>query len=160
MKPSVSWERILSEDELRTLGALCDEIIPADEYSPAASQVGVPDFINEWVSAPYSVQQEDRVQIRGGLVWLDTEAQRRFSKKFAALPSEAKQSICDDICHLPKAKPEHLAAARFFAKLRDLTTTGFYTTTAGSKDLKYIGNVPLLKFSGPPPEVLAHLKLS
>jgi hypothetical protein len=27
------------------------------------------------------------------------------------------------------------------------------------KDLQYLGNVPLTKFDGPPPEVLAHLKL-
>jgi choline dehydrogenase-like flavoprotein len=37
---------------------------------------------------------------------------------------------------------------------------GFYTTPQGSKDLGYVGNVPLLEFPGPPPEVLKHLGLA
>src|SRR5687767_10492046 len=52
----IPWERVLSEAEMKTVTALCDVIIPADEKSPAASAVGVPDFINEWVSAPYDQQ--------------------------------------------------------------------------------------------------------
>jgi hypothetical protein len=48
--------------------------LPADANSPAASAVGVPAFIDEWVSAPYPDQQQHRGVIRGGLAWLNTEA--------------------------------------------------------------------------------------
>jgi hypothetical protein len=51
-------------------------------------------------------------------------------------------------------------AAQFFARFRDLVAGGFYTTPEGMKDIQYLGNVPLTKFDGPPPEVLAYLKLS
>ena len=160
VKPIVPWNRILTEAELRTLAAICDVIIPEDEKSPAASAVGVPDFINEWVSAPYPTQMTDRQTIRGGLSWLNTEATQRFEQEFADLKPEQKTSICDDIAYLPKAKPEHLFGALFFAKLRDLTATGFYTTSQGMKDIGYVGNMPLTKFDGPPPAVMKHLGLA
>jgi gluconate 2-dehydrogenase gamma chain len=159
LHPGKLWDRMLTKEELRTVTALCDIIIPADEKSPAASKVGVPDFLDEWVSAPYPVQQADQRMIRDGLKWLDAEATKRFKKDFAALPDAEKIQICDDIAFVPKAKDEFKAGAEFFARMRDLTATGFYTTKEGMKDLRYIGNVPLPNFTGPPKEVLEHLKL-
>ena len=159
IRPKVTWARLLSEGELATLAALCDTIIPADEKSPSASAVGVPDFINEWASAPYEYQQGALVQIRGGLVWLDGESRRRFGKPYSSLAEAERTAICDDICFQPKARPEHQAGAAFFDLIRDLTATGFYTTREGMKDLQYLGNVPLQRFDGPPPEVLRHLGL-
>jgi hypothetical protein len=160
IKPALPWQKILTQDELRTAAALCDAIIPADDRSPSASSVGVHDFIDEWVSAPYPIQQADRVQIRGGLTWLNTESTKRFGKQFADLADNEKKQICDDICFVPKARREFQAAALFFAKFRDLTASGFYTTNEGMKDLRYVGNIPLVKFDGPPKEVLEYLKLT
>jgi hypothetical protein len=161
-KKIIPWPRVLTEGELKTVIVLCDVIIPADEKSPAASAVGVPDFINEWVSAPYAQQMEDLAQVRRGLRWLDQESDKRFGggKKFAELDDAQKQQICDDICFIPRAKPEHKEAAEFFTKFRNLTAGGFYTTPEGWKDLGYQGNVPLPEFPGPPPEVLKHLGLA
>ena len=160
LHPKVWWEKVLTAGELTTLTALADAIIPADERSPSASQVGVPDYINEWASAPYDSHREALGQIRDGLVWLDVEAQRRFSRRFDQLVEAEQQQICDEICYLPKAKPELQAAAKFFDLIRDLCATGFYTTREGMKDLQYVGNVPLQRFDGPPPEVLRHLGLA
>ena len=50
--------------------------------------------------------------------------------------------------------PQFADAAKFFAKFRDLTAGGFYTTPVGMKDIGYTGNVPLEKFDGPPLEAL------
>ncbi len=80
--------------------------------------------------------------------------------EFAALPESEKQQICDHICHVPSAKQEFKPAAQFFAKFRNLTAGGFYTTQEGMKDIQYIGNIPLKAFEGPPLQVLAHLKLA
>jgi len=159
LNPVVPWKKILTKDELRTTSALCDVIIPADDRSPSATAVGVPDFIDEWVSAPYPPFEEDRQIVRGGLAWINTESHKRFQKEFADLTNEQKHAICDDICHEPKAKPEHKVGARFFDKMRNLTLSGFYTTAEGWKDLPYVGNVSLANFDGPPPEVLKHLGL-
>jgi hypothetical protein len=154
------WQLTFTNDQRRAVTALCDVIIPADEKSPSAGSVGVPDFIDEWISAPYPNQQADRKEILEGLAWLDDESRKRFQIKFADLSDEQKHDICDDICFAPKAKSEFQTAANFFAKFRNLTAGGFYTTPQGWKDIQYIGNVPLAKFDGPPPEVLKHLNLT
>lgn len=159
LHPRADWPRRLSASELATVSVLCDTIIPADAHSPAASTVGVPAYINQYVSAPYEGQQRDLVRVRGGLAWLNTESDRRFGRPFIRLSAAQRAQICDDICYLPKAKPEFQAAARFFDLMRDLTATGFYTTQEGMTDLKYVGNVALPKFEGPPPEVLRHIGL-
>jgi len=153
-QPGELWPLTLTPAQRRAAAALCDVIIPADAESPSASAVGVVDFIDEWISAPYPAQQADRKTILWGLGWLDEEAKRRFKADFAALGESQKSAICDDICFVPKAKPQFADAANFFATYRDLTAGGFYTTPAGSNDLKYVGNVPLARFDGPPPEVL------
>jgi hypothetical protein len=160
INPKSPWPRLLSAGELATLSALCDMIIPADDRSPAASTVGVPAYINEYVSAPYDWAETALVRVRGGLVWLDVESEKRFTKKFTLLTVAQRTQICDDICFYPKAKPEHKPGARFFNEIRNLTQSGFYSSDAGMKDLQYVGNVPLAKWDGPPPAVLKHLGLA
>jgi len=157
--PKIWWTKQMTAAELTTLAALCDTIIPEDEVSPSASAVGVPDYIDEWASAPYDWARDGLASIRKGLAWLDTEANRRFGHPFAAITPEQRNAIADDICYLPKARPEHQEAARFFDKVRDLAATAFYTTTEGMKDVGYVGNVPLDRFPPPPPEVLKRLGL-
>jgi hypothetical protein len=159
-KPGDLWPLTFTSEQRQTAAALCDVIIPADDKSPGAAGIGVPDFIDEWISAPYPEQQADRKEVLAGLAWLNNESRKRFGKAFADLSGESKQRICDDICYGPAAKPEFKTAARFFNKFRNLTAGGFYTTPQGWKDLQYLGNVPLAKFEGPPPEVLAYLKLT
>lgn len=159
-KPGDLWPLTFTKEQRGTVAALCDTIIPADEKSPSASQLGVHDFIDEWVSAPYPKQKEDRKLILDGLSWLERESKKRFKKPFPDLDEEQGRQICDEICFEPKVKSTLSKQARFFARFRDLTAGGFYTTPEGMKDIQYLGNVPLTKFDGPPPEVLAYLKLS
>jgi hypothetical protein len=165
--PVVPWERTLSEDELTGVAVLCDVILPADERSASASELGAHDFIDEWVSAPYDGNERDLVLVRGGLVWLDREADTRFGPDGAEAPAlrvrelspEQKHAICDDICYEPDAPAGYEVAARFFDRVRYLTSTAFWTTTEGMQDLEYIGNVPLSRWDPPPPEVLRHVGL-
>ena len=159
-KPGGPWPLTLGVQARLTTAALCDLIIPADEHSPAASAVGVVEFIDEWISAPYPQQRGDREVILPGLVWIDEEAKRRFGKTFAALDEKQKSAIADDVCSPAKAAPQFATAAKFFAKFRDLTAGGFYTTPVGMKDIGYTGNVPLEKFDGPPLEVLKKVGLA
>jgi hypothetical protein len=154
------WPLTLPPFMREATAALCDVIIPADGDSPGASAVGVVDFIDEWISAPYETQRADRKTILEGLGWLEIESKKRFGQFFVDLTAAQKAAICDDICYLPRAKPEFREAAKFFATFRDLTAGGFYTTPAGTKDLRYVGNVALERFDGPPPEVLAKVGLA
>ena len=64
-------------------------------------------------------------------------------------------SIVDEIAYPNKAKPEVAQGVSFFNKMRDLVTTGFYTSEIGVKDLGYMGNVPN-QWNGVPDDVLKH----
>ena len=159
-RPGDLWALTFTEEQRRTAAVLCETIIPADGKSPSAAALGVHDFIDEWISAPYPGHDRDRALVLEGLAWLDAEARRRFQFGFATLVVVQKNAICDDICHPPKAKPEFKKAAQFFARFRDLTAGGFYTTPEGMKDIGYVGNVASATFDGPPPEALRRLGLA
>lgn len=153
------WPLTLSAPQRQLAGNLADIIIPADADSPSASAVGVVDFIDEWVSAPYPAHLRDRTILLDGFAWLDAESTRRSGKGFSDLDDSGRLGICDAICSESRAAAEHRGAAQFFALYRDLTAGGFYSTPVGRKDLNYIGNVPLTRFDGPPPELLKALGL-
>jgi hypothetical protein len=143
------WPLTLTKEQRATATALCDLIIPADSVSPAASSVGVVDFLDEWISAPYPEHAVDRKTVLDCLARVESEAQSRFKTPFAQLSATQMSAIADDI-----------VTDQAFVRYRALTAGGFYTTPVGMKDLKYVGNVALAAFEGPPKEVLAKLGLS
>lgn len=130
------WPRLLSDDELQAAAILADFILPASGAAPAASALGVPDFIDEWVSAPYPDQLKDRPVIRHGL--------KALAKADAA------------------GRPAAMAALQaggdaFFKRFRALTIGAYYTTEEGFKDIGYIGNIAREADEGPSAEVKAAL---
>jgi hypothetical protein len=143
------WPLTLSREQRVTATALCDLIIPADDTSPAASSVGVVDFLDEWISAPYPEHVEDRKTIVDALSKVEAEAQRRFKTPFAKLSAQQMRTIADALIEEP-----------FFKRYRELTAGGFYTTPVGTRDLKYVGNVAMATFDGPTPDVLKRLGLA
>lgn len=157
-KKEIPWPRVLTPEEKRIVTAMGDLIVPADEFGPAASAVGVPDFIDEWVSAPYEAQQKDGKVIRDGLAWIDAEAKKRFKKGFADCAAADQTAIFDDI--VKDQTDAHKKGFNFFKLLRDRVTGGYYSTPEGWKAIGYVGNTPMVEFPGPPPEVLKHLGLA
>jgi len=150
-KPYVApWENVMTPEELSATKALADIILPKDDLGPAASECGVAEFINEWISAPYEEHHETCEAIRGGLGWLNTESFRRFQKRFDELAVAEQTQIVDDICDSSKAKPQHKVGASFFKKFRKLALGGYYTHSSTWKQLGYMGNVTL---AGPYPGV-------
>ena len=158
--PGKLWPLTLNAEQRRTAIALSDVIIPAEGEWPAASTLGVVDFVDEWISAPYSQLSQDRPLILEGLAWLDAESERRFKKQFANLTSVQMAKICDDICPGPRAKQDFERATAFFARYRQLIAAAYYTTPQGMRDIGYVGNVPLASYDGPPKEVLRKIGLA
>ncbi|MFZ5493795.1 MAG: gluconate 2-dehydrogenase subunit 3 family protein [Verrucomicrobiota bacterium] len=158
--PGAFWPLTMTGHQRRTAAALCGLIIPAEGSIPSAADLQVHDFIDEWISSPYADQQGDRETVLSGLAWIDREARARFGADFADLSHAQMCAIADDLCHAPDARPEHAEGAKFFARFRDLTAGGFFTTPEGMKDVGYVGNMPLAEFKGPPPEVLEKLGLA
>lgn len=159
LNPTTPWSRTLTDDQLNFVAHLCDIICPADEKGPSATEVGVPDVINEWVSAPYESQQNDRVLILNGLQWLDDEAKLRFGKIFLTSSEVEQIAIIDDIAYSEKLNdPEFEHAVHFFAKLRSLVLGGYFTSPEGLEDIGYMGNVAILgDYPGPTQEAMEHL---
>jgi hypothetical protein len=158
LKKEIPWQRVLTDAERKTVSALADVIIPADENGPAASAVGIADFIDEWVSAPYDQQQKDLKVIRGGIAWIDGEAKKRFGKGFADAAPEQQTALVDDI--VKEGTDARKLGHAFFSLFRDRVAGGYYSTPEGWKAIGYVGNVALAEFPGPPPEVLKHLGLA
>jgi hypothetical protein len=128
---------------------LADIIIPKDAVSGSATDAKVPDFIEFIVKD----MPEHQTPMRGGLRWINIEALKRFNKSFPELTHEQQIAIVDDIAYPEKARPEMKQGVAFFNLMRDLTTTGFYTSEIGVKDIGYMGNLPN-QWNGVPADVL------
>lgn len=142
----------LNEHELSTIAVLCDIILPATPTAGSATEAKVPEFI-EFIVKDIPAHQ---LPMRGGLMWLDTESNRRFNKEFIACTDSEQIEIIDDIAYPDEngEKPEMGPGIKFFNHIRNLTVTGYYTTRMGFDDLGYVGNRPNI-WDGVPEEVLA-----
>ena len=118
---SVPWPLTMTAAELATTAELADLILPGEGDIPAPSKVGVPAFINEWVSAPYPDQNTDRQLIIPGLAWLDNESKVRNGVPFMNADSSAQKKILDDIAFKAKVKPGLEKPAEFFKKAKALS---------------------------------------
>lgn len=148
-------EQFFNEHELETLAILVDIILPPDETG-SATEAGVPDFIE------FMIKDYERLQLpmRGGLMWLDRESNKRFQKEFKAISNEQQIEIVEDIAYPPILKPgeeptltEFSAGINFFTQVRNLTMTGFFTSEMGIEALGYQGNRPNV-WDGVPQDVL------
>lgn len=142
-------ETYFTEHEMATITVLADIILPKDDVSPAASEVGVPDFIEFIVKDIPS----HKLPMRGGLKWLDVYAQKKYNNVFIKLSDEQKIAIVEEIAYPSKAKPEVAQGVSFFNTMRDLTASGYYTSKEGIADIGYAGNRPGV-WNGVPPEIL------
>jgi len=158
--PALLWEKPLTPGELGTLTVLCDIIIPGDDLAPPPSQIGIAEFINEWVGAPYPQNREDFAVIRGGLAWLDTRCNILHSKPFRDLVPNQQTLVLDGICDPRNSPPEAAPGLRFFLKLRMLVLGGYYSHSKTWKSLGYVGNIPIAgPYPGVPDEIIKLLGL-
>jgi hypothetical protein len=139
------WPLTMTEAEKKATVALADVIFPADDLGPAASEVRVADFIDEWISAPYPRQKGDRGVIIPALKKMNEECLKNFGKNFADLSDQEKTKACDVM-----AKGNH-----FFNVFVGLASGAYYSDPRCWNALGYAGNLPYGgPFKGPPEEVL------
>ncbi len=157
-KPVAPWPLTLDPQQRETLRVAADLMLPADAHSPSGGTLHLDAFVDEWVSAPYPQQQQDRRLILTGLAWLDAECQRRFGQNFAQAGDSQRHAVFDAIAFRNTIKPGYERPARFFGRLRGLMLSGFYSLPEGIADIGYLGNAPTLgPWPGPTPEAMAHL---
>ena len=106
------WE-FLSSAHARTLAALCDQMIPADDF-PSASQAGAVNYIDRQLTRHYQKHQQ---AYRDGLDAVDEMSRKRFGNTFADASSEQQLQMA---FVLEKEK------RTFFELVRQHTLEGYY----------------------------------
>lgn len=148
-------EKFFDDHEMQTITILGDIIMPKDDVSGNASEAGVPAFIE------FIVKDKPQYQLpmRGGLKWLDMQCLKQFNNPFSNCSAQQQIAMVDQIAYPEQAKPEMQQGVAFFNVMRDLTTTGFFSSDIGIKDLGYMGNKPN-QWDGVPQEVLDQMGLA
>jgi hypothetical protein len=136
-------------EEMAAITILGDIILPKDERSGSASELGVPAFIEFIVKD----EPEHQLPMRGGLRWLDVYCLNHYEHPFASCTPAQRLEVVDEIAYPFKQKPGMEQGVAFFNKMRELTAIGFFTSKEGIKDLGYMGNAPG-KWEGVPEDVL------
>jgi gluconate 2-dehydrogenase gamma chain len=142
-------------DEMATITVLGDIIIPRDEHSGSASDAKVPEFIEFIVKD----MPAHKTPMRGGLRWLDLQCLNHYGKAFKDCTQPQQIEMVEAIAWPNKAKPEMAQGVAFFNLMRNLVSTGFFTSQMGVKDLGYLGNVPN-QWNGVPEDVLKQYGLA
>jgi hypothetical protein len=142
-------DQFFTAAEMATITVLGDIIIPKDDKSGSASDAGVPAFIEFIVKD----QPDHQTPMRGGLRWLDMQCFNRYNKSFVDCSHDQQIEMVTDIAYPAKAKPGMQQGVAFFNRMRDLTSSGFFTSKIGLADIGYMGNTPG-KWTGVPQDVL------
>jgi gluconate 2-dehydrogenase gamma chain len=139
--------------EFRTVRVLADMIIPRDERSGSATDAGVPEFMDfMMIDRP-----NNQKWMRDGLAWLDAQSNTRFSRPFADATEAQRSQILNDIAWPARAPAAMADGVSFFNRFRDLTSSGFWSSEIGVKDLQYQGNLFVHEWNGCPPAALKKL---
>jgi gluconate 2-dehydrogenase gamma chain len=145
--------RFFTPAEFRTVGILADMIIPRDDRSGSATDAGVPEFMDFiMIDKP-----DNQGWMRSGLAWIDAQSSTRFAKPFANATAAEREQILNDIAWPARAPAALGDGVGFFNAFRDLTSSGFWSSRMGVKDLRYIGNTFNPEWNGCPPEALTKL---
>lgn len=116
--------RCLSEDEARTLEALTDRIIPADQ-DPGALWAGAVNFIDRQLVGPYRKLQKT---YRLGLTGTHETSVAMFGKRFTALTPEQRDEVLRALekDQAPGETWKQTSAKQFFDLVVSHTMQGFY----------------------------------
>ncbi|MEI9997405.1 MAG: gluconate 2-dehydrogenase subunit 3 family protein [Rhizomicrobium sp.] len=167
LNPFTPWPRTMTPDQLRGAATLADLILPPVDGFPAPSAVGIADFIDEWVSAPYPDQLQDRAVIVPGLDRLNERSRRQGRKAFWEAGKEMQRELLADLAAPPAPGMSPLAAMQqylepatpaskqtsaqtdptpaqkyqFFLRFRSITVSAYYSMERNFPEIGYIGNV-------------------
>lgn len=139
-----SAPRFLTPDQIRTLTALSEAIIPADEHSPGAAEAGAPAYIDAVLADSAEEKKNSWIQ---GLAAINHSAEKDFGRRFADLTASQQDQLLLKI----SAHEDNPATIeeKFFVTAKDSVIEGYYNSEIGlRKDLEYQGNEALAEFEG------------
>jgi gluconate 2-dehydrogenase gamma chain len=115
----------LGADERRTLGAICEQFFPKDEY-PGALDLGVVPFIETTLLKAHP----DWIRVyHAGLAAVDQSCRERNGRAFRELPADVQIRFLRDMEEgtLASSAWKELRPADFFGLVRDHTFKGAYS---------------------------------
>lgn len=141
--------KFFNPQQYKTLQALCDAIIPADQDSGGALDAGAPEFI-DLLASENDVYQK---RLGGLLQWLDSTCTSRYGKAWIDCAPAQQKEILDLVAYRKNAVQDQtlIDPVEYFSFLRNFTADGFFTSKIGIKYLGYKGNTFLTEFPGCPP---------
>ncbi|HEA20887.1 hypothetical protein LCGC14_1688190 [marine sediment metagenome] len=144
-------EQLFNEHEMESISVLSTVILPPKEPHGGPIEANVPEFI-EFMGKDIPEMQNT---LLGGLMWMDHKSNTEFGTEFKSATLEQQKQICDEICfHDPEVPLDRQPLEiQFFALMRNLTVSGYYTSKVGIADLGYKGNMPNV-WDGVPQDVL------
>jgi hypothetical protein len=136
--------KFFNESQVKTLEALSETIIPADQHSPGAKAARVPEYIDEIIA---DADESTKSLWTLGLTAVDKMAEQEYQKKFADCAPSEQIALLEKIAR----NEEHPSTPedRFFVAVKRATIDGYYTSAIGiHQDLEYQGNTALPEFPG------------
>jgi hypothetical protein len=142
--PATEDAKFFNPQEMDTIAAISDLIIPTDEHSPGARAAGVSGFIDLMVNES---SNEIKALWREGLAAVDRMSELQFSAAFTRAGQEQQISLLKTISRNER-RPKTIEE-RFFVAIKSLTVDAYYTSAIGiHQDLRYKGNAILKEFVG------------
>jgi len=142
--PATEGARFFNPQEMETIAAISDLIIPTDGHSPGAKAAGVSGFIDLMVNES---PNEIKALWREGLAAVDRLSELQFSAAFIRAGQEQQISLLKTISRNER-RPKTIEE-RFFVAIKSLTVDAYYTSAIGiHQDLRYKGNAILKEFVG------------
>jgi gluconate 2-dehydrogenase gamma chain len=119
--------RALTSQQARVLDVVAELIIP-ETGTPGARQARVPQFVDRALADYHTAAERQRIV--DGLDRLDADARAAHGAEFVALRAEQQTGL------LARYDAEEARAATrgpfFFGSLRDMVTTGYFTSEPGA----------------------------
>ena len=141
--------RAVTPEQGDLLAVLVERIIPATD-TPGARQVGAHVFIDKMMDGWAEPEWRDR--FLAGLTALDAEARTAHGAHFVDAPAEWQDEVLRRLdAEAARARDEDVDPLPFFARLKEWTLVGYYTSEVGAtQELqwlaapgRYDGDAPL-----------------
>ena len=146
---SQTLPRTLNAHQHATVKAMAEVIIPRTE-TPGASDVGAAEFIDLVVTEWYD--EAERARFLSGLAEVNSRSQTVFGKEFVDCSSIQQSDILMALGEKmveevgeqarPLRRRGTSVPANFYAMLRHLTLTAYYTSEAGATDELHFEIIP------------------
>lgn len=116
--------RVFTEEEARCIIALCEQIIPRDDF-PGATDAGVIHYIDRQLA---SVFRHNQANYREGIIKLQAYCSDKYESLFEDLDAEAQTGIMKQMeaNRMDESEWAGRRPALFFSMVRNHTMQGFY----------------------------------